>query len=538
MASLPATQNPAVKQLFGDPNFAIIPAPTLLNREHVPEKNRGDVRSREQSLTTSMHRVRDIMKNLQNTLPRDREVYSRLFNSAKLAIIDTANILQCIMREQRGALTEIQFCEYYAWIEICQVLALYNYAFLEEETALKEALNRINDYMFSTDANETIERLMAQTNADNVEDSLENLQFHSTVSFRDFSGRKELIARMENDMMLAGLRRRFTFYLFVGPPGTGKSELAQAMMTYVPNTEAYLLNMPELSGKYVGQTENLLKKLFTRAASEANKDRHFVIFLDEVDEVFSKDLPATSYLNTVATTLQTLLAGSLKLGNNVMFIAATNYKSLIRPTILDRVTKVFFVDTPEKSDITLYFRSVCNIPDNVTDPESEEYLAAEIVPFISSLPLQITYRNLNNIMSGAIDITMRLDKLYTFSMTVDDNDTIVATQKTQATTSTEINLTTAREIKEYVKKSTITVFAINRKILATITADGAKVYYRPSHQNLRASANDVIILPFDKYIKFLELNEQKTRRVDGVDVPIADLDKRLFEWRPVVASTS
>ncbi|MBT0716598.1 putative ATPase [Dolichomitus sp. PSUC_FEM 10030005] len=519
----------ATKLVFGDPNFTIIPAPTLLNPLSLDEEGNNNVRVREQNLTNSMTKVRDLMKNLQNATPRDRDLYSRLFTSAKLRIIDAANILQIIMREQRGALTEIQFCEYYSWIEISQILAVYNYAFLEEETPLKEAINRINDYMFSTDANETIEKLIKMSNSEDDNDTLEQLKFQSSVTFRDFSGRQELIGKLQNDLLLAGLRTKFTFYLFTGPPGTGKSEIAQAIMTYLPNTESYLLNMPELSGQYVGQTENTLKRLFNRISNPELNNRRFVIFLDEVDEVFSKDLPATSYLNTVATTLQTLLAGSMKIGNNVTFIAATNYKSMIRPTILDRVTKVFFVDTPSKSDVLLYFRHKCNITD---DPKDTEYYENHIVPFVKSMPLQITYRNLNNIMSGAIDIALQYDKDYFFKMTA--NDSVIATQQLQPESFTDINhLKNITEIREFVKKSTIPIFGVNRQLLLLITASNGQIYYRPSVTELITSSKDVIMMSFDKYLQFLILNEQTTRNIDGVDVPIADLTSKIkmFEWQ-------
>ena len=68
-----------------------------------------------------------------------------------------------------------------------------------------------------------------------------------------------------------------------GPPGTGKTLIARAIAC---ETSAHflLINGPELMSKFVGESENNLRKIFNEAARKAPS----IVFIDEIDSIAPK----------------------------------------------------------------------------------------------------------------------------------------------------------------------------------------------------------------------------------------------------------
>ena len=71
--------------------------------------------------------------------------------------------------------------------------------------------------------------------------------------------------------------------LLAGPPGTGKTLLAKAVANEA-GANFYTINGPELMSKYVGETEENLRKIF----EEAEENSPSIIFIDEIDAVAPK----------------------------------------------------------------------------------------------------------------------------------------------------------------------------------------------------------------------------------------------------------
>jgi len=81
-------------------------------------------------------------------------------------------------------------------------------------------------------------------------------------------------------MHLMGKNMRRSGILLYGPPGTGKTLVAKAVATE-SNLNFLSVQGPELLNMYVGQSEQNVRELFSRARSAAP----CVIFLDELDSL-------------------------------------------------------------------------------------------------------------------------------------------------------------------------------------------------------------------------------------------------------------
>ncbi|MBG0800097.1 CDC48 family AAA ATPase [Methylocystis sp. H4A] len=118
--------------------------------------------------------------------------------------------------------------------------------------------------------------------------------------------------------------------LLYGPPGNGKTLLVKALSTQ-SNLNFISIKGPELLSKYVGESEQGVRELFTRARHAAP----CIIFLDEVDALapkrgFDGRSPVT---DRVVSQLLTELDGVEALGN-VWVIAATNRLDMIDDALL------------------------------------------------------------------------------------------------------------------------------------------------------------------------------------------------------------
>ena len=117
--------------------------------------------------------------------------------------------------------------------------------------------------------------------------------------------------------------------LLHGPPGTGKTRLAQAVAN---ESDAHFLsiNGPEIMGSAYGESERALREVFEEAAKSAPS----IIFIDEIDSIAPKrgEVHGEAEKRLVAQLL-TLMDG-LHARSNIVVIAATN-----RPDALDEALR-------------------------------------------------------------------------------------------------------------------------------------------------------------------------------------------------------
>src|ERR1700742_4128247 len=129
--------------------------------------------------------------------------------------------------------------------------------------------------------------------------------------------------------------------LLYGPPGTGKTLIARQIGKMLNAREPKVINGPEVLNKYVGQSEENIRKLFADAEKEYKEKGdesglHIIIF-DELDAVCKQRGSGagggTGVGDSVVNQLLTKLDGVDQL-NNILIIGMTNRRDMIDEALL------------------------------------------------------------------------------------------------------------------------------------------------------------------------------------------------------------
>ncbi len=180
------------------------------------------------------------------------------------------------------------------------------------------------------------------------------------LTFDDFGGLGGVVTRarelievpLQNSKALSAIGARpIKGVLFTGEPGTGKTMLARIIASQ-SEAQFYDISGPEIFSKWVGQSEELLRKLFQMAA----KDDKAIIFFDEIDSVAAQRHDRSHEAsNRVVAQLLTLMDG-FDSDTNVVVIAATNRPqdldvALRRPGRFDWEVHFPYPDEDDREDI-------------------------------------------------------------------------------------------------------------------------------------------------------------------------------------------
>jgi transitional endoplasmic reticulum ATPase len=177
------------------------------------------------------------------------------------------------------------------------------------------------------------------------------------VTYEDIGGLRKQVQRIR-EMIELPLRYPELFdrlgieppkgVLLYGPPGTGKTLIAKALAN---ETSAYFTHIggPEVMGKYYGESEERLRKIF----EEAQEHAPAILFIDEIDAVAPKreELGSQQQVEKrVVAQLLSLMDG-LKSRGQIAIIGATNAPQLIDPALRrpGRFDREINVGVPERN---------------------------------------------------------------------------------------------------------------------------------------------------------------------------------------------
>lgn len=161
------------------------------------------------------------------------------------------------------------------------------------------------------------------------------------LTFDDFGGYPNVVARAK-ELIETQLERREELeeigarpvkgILFTGPPGTGKTHLARIIANQ-SGAKFYEISGPEIVSKWVGDTEDILRKIF----DEANNNKHgkSIIFFDEIDSIAENRTGDTHEASRrLVAQFLTLMDGFDNNKNATVVIAATNRPDALDPALL------------------------------------------------------------------------------------------------------------------------------------------------------------------------------------------------------------
>lgn len=190
-----------------------------------------------------------------------------------------------------------------------------------------------------------------------VKDSLEKIP---RVAYEDIGGLDEQVKKVR-EMVELPMRHPELFQklgvippkgiLMHGPPGTGKTLLAKAVANEA-QVHFISVSAPEVMGKFVGEAEERVRKIF----KEAEENAPSIIFIDEMDSIAAKrDEVVGEVERRVVAQLLSLMDGLSSRGD-VIVMAATNRvnsidEALRRPGRFDREIEFGIPDKKARKQI-------------------------------------------------------------------------------------------------------------------------------------------------------------------------------------------
>eukprot|EP00041_Stephanoeca_diplocostata_P039742 m.1637665 g.1637665 ORF g.1637665 m.1637665 type:complete len:754 (+) comp26004_c0_seq1:96-2357(+) len=210
--------------------------------------------------------------------------------------------------------------------------------------------------------------------------------------------------------------------MLFGPPGTGKTLMARKIGNMLQGREPKIVNGPEIMSKYVGESEENVRKLFADAEKEQmergeNSSLHIIIF-DEIDAICKQrgsTSGGTGVADSVVNQLLSKIDGVEAL-NNVFLIGMTNRldmidEALLRPGRFELKLQIGLPDEAGRLEIFKIHTKKLLVNNYLTDTvnlsdlaaRSKNFSGAEIAGLVRSAVSFATERCMQGGNSTAVD---------------------------------------------------------------------------------------------------------------------------------------
>lgn len=190
------------------------------------------------------------------------------------------------------------------------------------------------------------------------------LQERPNVKWSDVAGlenaknslNEAVILPIKFPSLFTGDRKPWKGILLYGPPGTGKSYLAKAVATEANQSSFFAVSSSDLVSKWLGESEKLVKSLFTLARKKAPS----IIFVDEVDSLCSSRSDSESEsARRIKTEFLVQMQGVGAKNDNVLVLGATNLPWCIDSAIRRRFERRIYIPLPDEVARRELFKMNC-----------------------------------------------------------------------------------------------------------------------------------------------------------------------------------
>ncbi len=137
--------------------------------------------------------------------------------------------------------------------------------------------------------------------------------------------------------------------LLVGPPGNGKTSLAEAL-AFELGCSLLIVRYEAIIGSYLGETAVRLAKLFAQARSQ-----RCVLFFDEFD-VIGKERGDAHETGEIKRVVSSLLLQVDELPSHVVVVTATNHSELLDRAVWRRFQLRLTLPSPQKAQLLEWLR--------------------------------------------------------------------------------------------------------------------------------------------------------------------------------------